>query len=142
MLEAPVPKRAGDGSIIAVIATDAPLLPHQLKRLARRVGLGIGRSGTFGHHSSGDIFLAFSTANAEALGAAGGHAGLTCIPDRYLDPCFEAVVQATHEAVLNSLIANADMTGRDGHFVPALPHAALRALLSEDTSAPTGPPGA
>ena len=130
-LEAPAPTRVGDGSVIAVVATDAPLLPHQLKRLARRVGLGIGRSGTFGHHSSGDIFLAFSTANAAALAAAGGIAELAFIPDRDLNPWFEAVVQATDEAVLNSLIANADMTGRDGHFVPALPHAPLLALLRE-----------
>jgi L-aminopeptidase/D-esterase-like protein len=128
-LDVPAPPRSGDGSVIAVIATDAPLLPHQLKRLARRVGLGIGRSGTFGHHSSGDIFLAFSTANAAALAVADGVAELAFIPDRHLDPWFEAVVQATHEAVVNSLIANADMTGRDGHFVPALPHAPLLALL-------------
>jgi D-aminopeptidase len=128
-LDPPTPARPGDGSVIAVVATDAPLLPHQLKRLARRVGLGIGRSGTFGHHGSGDIFLAFSTANGAALAAAGGLADLAFIPDRDLDPWFEAVVQATHEAVLNSLIANADMTGRDGHLVPALPHAPLLALL-------------
>lgn len=130
-LDVPAPARPGDGSVIAVIATDAPLLPHQLKRLARRVGLGIGRSGTFGHHTSGDIFLAFSTANAAPLAAAGGLADLAFLPDRHLDPWFEAVVQATHEAVVNSLIANADMTGRDGHFVPALPHAPLLALLRE-----------
>ncbi len=130
-LEAPVPARPGAGSIIAVVATDAPLLPHQLKRLARRVGLGIGRSGTFGHHGSGDIFLAFSTANAAALAAADALVELAWIPDRLLDPWFEAVVQATDETIINSLVANADMTGRDGHFVPALPHAALRALLPE-----------
>ena len=130
-LEMSAPTRSGDGSVIAVVATDAPLLPHQLKRLARRVGLGIGRSGTYGHHSSGDIFLAFSTANAAALAAAGGLADLVFMPDRQLDPWFEAVVQATHEAVVNSLIANADMTGRDGHFVAALPHAPLLALLRE-----------
>ena len=130
-LEMSAPTRSGDGSVIAVVATDAPLLPHQLKRLARRVDLGIGRSGTYGHHSSGDIFLAFSTANAAALAAAGGLADLVFMPDRQLDPWFEAVVQATHEAVVNSLIANADMTGRDGHFVAALPHAPLLALLRE-----------
>jgi D-aminopeptidase len=129
LLEAPLPARRDGGSIIAVVATDAPLLPHQLKRLARRVGLGVGRSGTFSHHGSGDIFLTFSTAHADALAARAGLAGLAFIPDRCLDPFFKAVVEAIDEAIVNALIANQDMTGRDGHFVPALPQAALLALL-------------
>jgi D-aminopeptidase len=129
LLEAPLPARQDGGSIIAIVATDAPLLPHQLKRLARRVSLGVGRSGTFSHHGSGDIFLAFSTAHADALAARGGLAGLAFIPDRCLDPFFAAVVQAIDEAIVDSLIANQDMTGRDGHVVPALPQAALLALL-------------
>jgi L-aminopeptidase/D-esterase-like protein len=129
MLEAPDPRATGGSSIIAVIATDAPLLPHQLKRLARRVTLGVGRSGTFGHHGSGDIFLAFSTANEGALTVGEGLAQATFLADASLDPLFEAVVQATAEAILNSLIANDDMTGRDGHLVPALPRDQLQRLL-------------
>ncbi|MGL4321460.1 MAG: P1 family peptidase, partial [Paracoccaceae bacterium] len=106
--------------------TDAPFLPHQLKRLARRASLGIGRLGGIGRHGSGDIFLAFSTA---AQGIAGKGAPALCtvsfVPDEDIDPFFEAVVQATEEAILNSMIANDSMTGRDGNMVPALPHAAL-----------------
>jgi D-aminopeptidase len=140
LLDAPLPARRQDGSIIAVIATDAPLLPHQLKRLARRVGLGVGRSGTFSHHGSGDIFLAFSTANADALAAQSGLAGLSFIPDRGLDPLFEAVVQAIDEAIVNSLIANEDMIGRDGHFVPALPREPLMAILRDGAGGAGGTP--
>ncbi len=114
--------RAEKGSIIAIIATDAPFLPHQLKRLARRVPLGVALTGGLGYHSSGDIFLAFSTANAAAATA---ESGKLCradfIPDPDIDPFFDAVVQATEEAILNSLVANEGMTGRDGNFVPALP---------------------
>lgn len=114
--------RAEKGSIIAVIATDAPFLPHQLKRLARRVPLGIAMTGGFGYHSSGDIFLAFSTANAAGVAAPGGElAAVEYIPDIDIDPFFDAVVQTVEEAILNSLVANEDMTGRDGNFVPALP---------------------
>lgn len=119
----------GEGSIIAVIATDAPLLPHQLKRLARRIALGVGRSGSIARHGSGDIFLAFSTANAEACGADKGVASAHFVPNHRLDPLFAAVVQATDEAILNSMIANETMTGRDGHTVLALPHDELRAVL-------------
>ncbi|MGH6719235.1 MAG: P1 family peptidase [Alphaproteobacteria bacterium] len=117
------------GSIIAIVATDAPLLPHQLKRLARRVGLGVGRSGSISGHGSGDIFLAFSTANGEATAAGDGVAALHMIPEHRLDPLFEAVVQATDEAVINSLVANATMEGRDGHTVLALPHDRVIELL-------------
>jgi L-aminopeptidase/D-esterase-like protein len=114
--------RAEKGSIIAVVATDAPFLPHQMKRLARRVPLGIAMTGGFGYHSSGDIFLAFSTANPEAaLGASGRIASAQFIPDVDIDPFFDAVVQGVEEAILNALVANEDMTGRDGNFVPALP---------------------
>ncbi|OCW58575.1 P1 family peptidase [Hoeflea olei] len=111
-------------SIIAVIATDAPFLPHQLKRLARRATFGIGRTGGMANHGSGDLFLAFSTAHDDPGG--GALRSLSFIPDEDIDPFFEAVVQATEEAILNAMIANADMTGRDGNFVPALPHAAVR----------------
>ncbi len=120
------------GSIIGIIATDAPLLPHQLKRLARRAPLGVAWTGGLAYHSSGDIFLAFSTANGGALGAGGEtirHADF--IPDAALDPFFDAVANGIEEAILNSLVANQDMTGRDDNFVPALPHDAVRRLHAE-----------
>ncbi|MFT5706909.1 MAG: D-aminopeptidase [Oceanospirillaceae bacterium] len=114
-------------SIIVVIATDAPLLPHQLKRLARRSTLGIGRLGTIGNHSSGDLFLAFSTQNTQALAAKNDAAqDLKFIGDQHLDPLFEAVVQSVEEAVINSMVANQTMQGRDGNTVPAIPHDVLR----------------
>ena len=124
------------GSVIGILATDAPLLPHQLRRLARRCGLGIARSGSVAAHGSGDIFLTFSTANAEALGQgalAGEDAVRTAdfVPDAALTPLFEAAVQAIDEAVVDALVANQAMTGRDGHTVQALPHDAVRALLAE-----------
>jgi L-aminopeptidase/D-esterase-like protein len=112
----------GAGSVIAVVATDAPLLPGQCKALARRVTLGLARTGTAGSHSSGDLFLALSVANPGAF--APGKAGLrelAFLPWGAMDPFFTAVVQATEEAVINALVANEDMTGRDGHRVPALP---------------------
>ncbi|PTE11303.1 P1 family peptidase [Mesorhizobium helmanticense] len=118
--------RAEKGSIIAIVATDAPFLPHQMKRLARRVPLGVAMTGGFGYHSSGDIFLAFSTANPEAaLTPSGRIAKADFIPDIDIDPFFDAVIQGVEEAILNALIANDDMTGRDGNFVPALPKAWL-----------------
>jgi D-aminopeptidase len=116
-------------SIIVVIATDAPLLPHQLKRLARRATLGVGNTGGFARHGSGDIFIAFSTANGVSNSYASKRLlNLTMIPDEHLDPFFEAVVQSTEEAILNSLIANSDMVGRDGNFVPSIPHSEVRKL--------------
>lgn len=122
--------RAEKSSIIAIVATDAPLLSHQLKRLARRVPLGIAWTGGLGYNSSGDIFLAFSTANATAAaGASGRLATLAAIPDVDINPFFDATVQAVEEAILNALVANADMTGRDGNFVPALPHDWLAATF-------------
>lgn len=116
----------GAGSVIAVVATDAPLLPGQAKALARRVPLGLARTGTTGSHFSGDIFLAFSTANT-----GGFEAGmLRFIPWRQLDPFYEAVVQGVEEAVLNALTAADEMVGRDGHRTPALPHDRLKRLLN------------
>ena len=127
----------GAGSVIAVIATDAPLLPGQCKALARRVPLGLARTGTTGSHFSGDIFLAFSTAPVPDLasrfpiGDPGddefGH--LTFLPWGRMDDFYTAVVHSVEEAVLNALVVNADMVGRDGHHSPALPHDQLRALL-------------
>lgn len=116
-------------SIIVVIATNAPLLPHQLKRLARRATLGMGNTGGFARHGSGDIFIAFSTANNVSNSYAPERLlNLTMIPDEHLDPFFEAVVQSTEEAILNSLIANSDMAGRDGNFVPSIPHSEIQKL--------------
>lgn len=112
----------GAGSVIVVVATDAPLLPHQLKRLARRVPLGLARTGTIGHHSSGDVFLAFTTANAAATVPAAQPITLSMLPEESLDPLFGAVVACVEEAVLDVLFANTDMSGLDGRTVRALPH--------------------
>ena len=114
-------------SIIVIIATDAPFLPHQLKRLARRATFGIGRTGGMANHGSGDLFLAFSTAGSDF--EPGAIRAARFVPDEDMDPFFEAVVQATEEAILNAMIANEGMTGRDGNFVPALPHDAVRKAL-------------
>ena len=117
------------GSIIVVVATNAPLLPHQLKRIARRVSLGIGRTGSIAGNGSGDIFIAFSTANPTASDA--GHVvELKMVPNESLDPLFAATVQATEEAIVNAMVAAEDMTGIDGHHVRALPRAELRAVLA------------
>ncbi|MER8404246.1 P1 family peptidase [Mesorhizobium sp. M1307] len=117
---------SGKSSIIAIVATDAPFMPHQLKRLAKRVPLGVALTGGYGYNSSGDIFLAFSTANADAArGAAGKLVSAGYIPDADINPFFDAVIQSVEEAILNALVANEDMTGRDGNFVPALPKAWL-----------------
>jgi D-aminopeptidase len=103
--EAPAP----GGSCIAVVATDAPLAPRQLERLARRAGLGLARAGSVAHHGSGEIFVAFATSDERSF------------PDRALDPLFQATVDATEEAVLCSLWAAVDTTGRDGRLVRRLP---------------------
>ena len=116
------------GSIIVVLATDAPLLPHQLKRLATRVSLGVGRMGGYGGNSSGDIFIAFSTANAKAA-AAPDSARVEMLANARMNALFEATVQATEESILNALLAAETMTGVDGHRVYALPHDRLLAAL-------------
>lgn len=113
------------GSIIAIVATDAPLLPHQLKRLARRVPLGLARTGTIASNSSGDIFLAFSTANAAAHGAKAARRQVDYLGNGSMDGLFRATVEATEEAVLDSMIANSTMVGRDGNTSIALPHGQL-----------------
>ena len=130
---------AGAGSVIAIIATDAPLLPGQCKALARRVPLGLARTGTTGSHYSGDIFLALSTANAGELvfgfpGAqpdATSYGSLRFVSWQWLDLFYEATVQCVEETVLNALCANEDMIGRDGHRSPALPRDRVRALLGQ-----------
>lgn len=127
--------RREKGSIIAVVATDAPLMPHQLKRLARRIPLGIAWTGGLGYHSSGDIFLAFSTANpTAAFGAAGKLAQAEYVPDCDIDIFFDAVVHSVEESILNALVANADMTGRDGNYVPSLPKDWLEARFGRGST--------
>ena len=118
------------GSIIAMIATDAPLLPHQLKRLARRASLGIARSGTTGDNGSGDIFLAFSTQPVVAAGNKKPLNNVEYLSHRTLDPVFAAVVQAVDEAVIDSIVTNTDLTGRDGITAVGIPHNELRKLLA------------
>jgi D-aminopeptidase len=118
------------GSVIAIVATDAPLLPHQLQRLARRTALGVGRSGSISGHGSGVIFLALSTANADATADADALLSATFVPDAALNAFFAATIQAVDEAVLNSLAANESMTGADDHVVHALPHDEVRALMA------------
>jgi D-aminopeptidase len=118
------------GSIIVVVATDAPLIPTQLKRIARRVSLGLGRDGSYSGDGSGDIFIAFSTANPGAVGTKGLHQ-LTMLPNDSLDPIFLATVQATEEAVINAMVAAETMTGIDNHTVIALPHERLREVLKK-----------
>lgn len=121
----------GAGSVIAVVATDAPLFPHQCQALARRVTAGLARTGTSGSHFSGDLFLACSVANPGAFRPDSEQLEqLAFIPWGNLDPFYEAVVQATEEAVVNALVANDDMTGRDGHRTPALPRDQVVALLA------------
>jgi D-aminopeptidase len=116
------------GSIIVIVATDAPVLPHQLKRLATRVALGVGRTGGFGGNSSGDIFLAFSTANAKSAGAEDVQR-VEMLPNARMNALFYATVQATEEAILNAMLAATTMTGADGLRVYALPHDRLLAAL-------------
>jgi D-aminopeptidase len=118
------------GSIIVVVATDAPLLPTQLKRLSRRVSLGLGRNGSYSGNGSGDIFISFSTANPGAAKPTGLHQ-LTMLPNDELDPIFKAVVQSVEEAVDNALIAAETMTGINNNTVMALPHDRLREVLKQ-----------
>jgi D-aminopeptidase len=120
--------RDESGSIIVVVATDAPLLPHQLKRLARRAALGLARTGSAAGNGSGDLFVAFSTANPDA-GAASGLVDLKMLPNDRLDRLFEATVGATEEAIVNALVAGRTMTGHDGRTVPSIDHAELQAAL-------------
>ena len=130
--EIPAPKIWDDdtGSIIVVVVTDAPLIPTQLKRVARRVALGVGRDGSYSGNGSGDLFIAFSTANPGAIGPKGLHQ-VTMMPNDQLDPTFLATVQATEEAVVNAMVAAETMTGVNGHKVIALPHDQLRAILKK-----------
>ncbi len=118
------------GSIIIVVATDAPLLPHQLKRLAHRATLGLARTGSTSGNGSGDIFLAFSTANAGADKVPGPNPVLTASNER-ISPLFTATVEATGEAIINAMVGAETMTGADGHTVNALPHDKLQQVLKK-----------
>ena len=119
-----------DGSIIVVVATDAPLLPHQLKRIARRVPMGIAKMGGFGANSSGDIFLAFSTANPGAASISGAQ-NLCMLANDQMDPLLIATVQATEESIVNAMVAARTMTGINGNTVYALPHERVRGILKK-----------
>jgi len=116
------------GSIIIVVATDAPLLPHQLERVVKRTALGLGREGSIASNGSGDIFVAFSTANPGAA-ADTGRVSLTMLPNEHLDPLFAATVQATEEAITNAMLAAETMTGADSVRAYALPHERLREIM-------------
>jgi D-aminopeptidase len=118
------------GSVIVVIATDAPLLPHQLKRLARRATMGIARTGSTSGNGSGDIFLAFSTANPDAFKAS-GLSQVQMVSNEQISPLFDATVHATEESVINALAAADTMVGADSHRVEGLPHQKLREVLAK-----------
>ena len=125
---------AGSGSIIVLIATDAPLLPHQCERVAQRAGLGIARAGGTGGHTSGDLFIAFATGNRVPLDDEDGPGLLgydvRAAGDGVIDAIFDAVIEATEEAIVNALVAAATMVGRDGVTAHALPHDRLLAVMA------------
>ena len=123
------PYNSDTGSIIAVVGTDAPLVSHQLKRLARRISLGVGRGGSISGHGSGDIFMAFTTANEKALASHDAIVPLEIMPDHRMDPLFEAVIQAVDEAIMNVLAVSEPMTGIDGHHAEGLDRERLVATL-------------
>lgn len=126
------PFKQDDGSLIVILATDAPLLPHQLKRLAKRASLGMARTGSLGGNGSGDIFLAFSTANPNAaVGDKQGVASIQALSNNYIDPLLMMSVYATEEAIINSMIAADDMTGHKGVKAKALPHDELCEILRQ-----------
>ena len=137
--EVPLPETlqpSGSGSIIGVVATDAPLLPHQLHRLAQRVGLGVARTGGVGEHSSGDMFLAFATGNRLSPGGKRGVPSpftqpVTMLGDTYITAFFDAVVEATEESIVNALCAARTMTGRDGVTAHAMEGGRLAGLLDD-----------
>ncbi|MEW9534566.1 P1 family peptidase [Microbispora sp. NPDC049125] len=127
----------GAGSIIGILATDAPLLPHQCRRMAQRAALGVARTGGAGENSSGDGFLCFSTGNrhlpANSLDANGPRTfPVTVLADEYLDPLFYAVIEATEEAIVNALVAAETMTGADDLTVPGLDGRLLASMLTSD----------
>jgi len=120
----------GDGSIIVIVATDAPLVAHQLKRLARRVPMGVGKVGGYGHDGSGDIFIAFSTANSN-VAFAERKVAVEMLPNWMIPPLFEATVQAVEEAIINTLVAAETLDGINDNKVYALPHDRLQAVMKK-----------
>jgi D-aminopeptidase len=125
--EPPDTRRTRAGSCIAVVAVDAPLSTHQLERVARRAGLGLARCGSVAHHGSGEIFVAFAPPGRRPR----MEAPEATVPDYDLNDVFEAVVDATEEAVLNSIWAAPEVVGREGRVGPALPHDDVLALLEQ-----------
>ena len=132
-LAEPLPESAG--SIIIVLATDAPLLPAQLKRLVTRTALGLARVGGMGYNGSGDILLAFSTANRQAAAERREVVGLEMLPNDRINPLIAATVHATEEAILNAMLAAETLTGINGYTVPALPQDRLREIMERAASA-------
>ncbi|HEX6172172.1 MAG TPA: P1 family peptidase [Chitinophagaceae bacterium] len=128
--KAPPSYQPGDGSIIVVVATDAPLLPHQLKRIAQRVSLGIGIVGGQGTNGSGDIFIAFSTANPSAF-QRNNFTKVDELPNDLMNPLFEATIQATEEAIINAMVAAETMEGINGNKSYALPHKMVIDILKK-----------
>jgi len=129
------PRLGENSSIIIVVATDAPLLPHQLKRVAKRAALGLARTGSVAHNGSGDIFVAFSTANV-SLGKTDILLTHHSLPNDALDPLFGATVEATEEAIVNAMVAARDMTGNQGHYAKALPHDQLLEVMASRDQGP------
>jgi D-aminopeptidase len=126
------PERTSErGSIIIVVATDAPLLPHQLQRLAKRAALGLARTGGSAANGSGDIFVAFSTANFDAAQRTEPTSTARFLPNGRLDPVFDAVIGSTEEAIINALVAAETMVGQDGRRVEALPLTDLISILRD-----------
>ncbi|MGY8796237.1 MAG: P1 family peptidase, partial [Woeseiales bacterium] len=130
VFSAVLPDNTEAGSIIIVVGTDAPLLPHQLKRLTRRAALGLSRTGSTAGNGSGDIFIAFSTANENANQASAG-VSIDTLPNEEVGALFTATVQATEEAITNALIAGRDMTGNRGNTVKNIDHEMLKNILRE-----------
>ena len=118
----------GAGSIIVVVATDAPLLPHQCERLAQRAALGVGRCGGAGENSSGDLMLCFATGNS-ALGGTTEPTAITMLPNETLDPLFYATIDATEEAIVNALLVAETTTGKDGRVAHRLDPDALAEVM-------------
>jgi D-aminopeptidase len=134
----------GSGSIIVVVATDAPLLPHQCERLAQRAGLGIARVGGTGGHTSGDLFIAFATGNrlpgwSPDRAAAGPVRDVWMVSDRVIDALFDATIEATEEAIVNALVAAPTVVGRDGITAHALPHDRLVEVMTRHGRGPKRP---
>ncbi len=129
------PTPEGAGSIIIVLATDAPLLPTQMKRLVKRTALGLARIGGMGYNGSGDIFIGFSTANRRAAAERGEVVGLEMLPNDRINPLVGATVHATEEAILNAMLAARTLTGINGYTVPALPHDRLAGIMERVNAA-------